>query len=219
MPNDKYIHNTSNNDYTGISIEKKSFGTIKKTGEKAELFTIKNKNMIKATRNNNDIKNAYNKIDCFSQLIRDLKGSRDIITFVSDKQIERVMDILTLQGIKHAKITEEESAKNIVNEFGDTERQDIIRRFQTGDLQVLVGIKCLDEGIDIKNARIAILLSNSTNPREYVQRIGRVIRYAPNKKVSVIYDLIVLTDNEAINLKEAKRALSIAENAKNKVKL
>ena len=172
------------------------------------------------------IKNADNKIHCFEKLINDLVEERDIILFVSDKQISRVMDILTFKSIKHAKITEEESAKNIVNDFGDTERQDIIRRFQTGELQVLVGIKCLDEGIDIKNARIAILLSNSTNPREYVQRVGRVIRDMPNKLPSVIYDIIVEPNKlmhgaDNILEKEGRRANQIAQNAENydKVKL
>ena len=85
---------------------------------------------------------------------------------------------------------------------------------------MLVGIKCLDEGIDIPNARVAILMSSSTNPREYVQRVGRVIRQAPNKKESIIYDFIVkpncsISSVSNILEKEARRALYIAKNAIN----
>ena len=99
-----------------------------------------------------------------------------------------------------------------------TEREEIIEQFRRETVQVLIGIKCLDEGIDIKNARIAILMASSTNPREYVQRVGRVIRPDKNKKFSIIYDLIVVPDEDGpmtILQKEARRALMIASNAIN----
>ena len=55
-----------------------------------------------------------------------------------------------------------------------------------------MAIKCLDEGIDIPPARIAILLSSSGNSREYVQRRGRVLRHFTDKKKAIIYDIIVI---------------------------
>lgn len=129
-------------------------------------------------------KNAEGKYYALSKLFDQLiPGSIvDTILFVSDKQIKGAFDILSEKHIKRAKITERESASKVVNNDGDTERQEIISQFNQRQLQVLVGIKCLDEGIDIPNARIAILMSSSTNPREFVQRVGRVIRQAPNKK-------------------------------------
>ena len=125
---------------------------------------------------------------------------------------------MSKKNIKRAKITESESASKIVNIEGDTERQELIKQFVNRQLQVLVGIKCLDEGIDIPNARIAILMASSTNPREFVQRVGRVIRQAPNKEPSIIYDFIVLPSGTAgIGLleKEGRRAQHIAKNAIN----
>ena len=61
---------------------------------------------------------------------------------------------------------------------------------------MLAAISCLDEGIDIPSADTAILMSNSANPREYVQRIGRVIRQAKGKTHACIYDFIVEPDWE-----------------------
>lgn len=59
-------------------------------------------------------------------------------------------------------------------------------------------------------------MSSSTNPREFVQRVGRVIRQAVNKKTSEIYDFIAFSDSAAGLLeKEAKRAQLIAVNADN----
>lgn len=165
-------------------------------------------------------KNALNKYSAFEELIQELNPATitDTLCFVSDKQIVRVFEILTKYKIKRAKITENESASKIVNSAGETERQELITQFKKRIMQVLVGEKCLDEGIDITNARIAILMSSSTNPREYVQRVGRVIRPYPGKQVSLIYDFIVTSgskESDSIIEKEARRAAHIAKNATN----
>jgi superfamily II DNA or RNA helicase len=86
----------------------------------------------------------------------------------------------------------------------------------------------LDEGVDVPAARIAILLASSTNPREYIQRIGRVIRRSQNKREAIIYDMIVAPSLDRlppemkkiesdIFQKEIKRCQYIAELAINNV--
>lgn len=166
-------------------------------------------------------KNAENKIGAFEELIRELNPANihDTIVFVSDKQIEKCLEILGSMQVKRSKITESESASKVVNKEGETERQQIISQFARHQIQVLVGIKCLDEGIDIPNANTAILLSSSTNPREYIQRVGRVIRQAPGKPTSRIYDFIVLSAHSShtpfMLEKEGRRAFAIAQNAVN----
>ena len=66
-------------------------------------------------------------------------------------------------------------------------------------LQALVAIKCLDEGVNIPGIRTAFLLASSTNPKEYIQRRGRVLRKAAGKDFAVIYDFITLpTSNRPI---------------------
>ena len=71
-----------------------------------------------------------------------------------------------------------------------------------------------------KNARIAIIMASSINSREYIHRVGRVIRTAPEKKPSEIYDLVVTTykddaANSKILEKEARRTKLIAQNSLN----
>lgn len=164
------------------------------------------------------VKRAENKLEMFQVVIDELQRETritDCITFVDEEHLDDVLSICTKNRISKAKITQQESTTKVVNYNGDTERQNLIKSFSNKNIQMLIGIKCLDEGIDIPDARIAILMASSINPREYVQRIGRVIRYAPNKKTSIIYDMIVFGDNEQLNTKEAKRAKYIAENAKN----
>lgn len=75
----------------------------------------------------------------------------------------------------------------------DTEqRKRLLERFESGELQVLVAIKCLDEGVDVPATQKVYILSSSTNPREFIQRRGRVLRNHPTKKYSYIHDFIVI---------------------------
>lgn len=64
----------------------------------------------------------------------------------------------------------------------------------TTDGGIVVAVKCLDEGIDIPAADTALILASSRNPREYIQRRGRVLRKAPGKLTARIHDLLVLPD-------------------------
>lgn len=169
------------------------------------------------------LKNADEKMTMVETIIDNINSKeriKDTIIFTTDKKIDDVLMMLGKKGIMRSKITEEESPSKIVGVRGNTEREEFIDQFRDGTMQVLIGLKCLDEGIDIKNARIAILMASTTNPREFVQRVGRVIRVAKGKAYSEIYDLIVTTSaedssNNKILEKEAKRTKLIACNAEN----
>ena len=69
----------------------------------------------------------------------------------------------------------------------------IKKEFAKGDmLQALVAIKCLDEGVNIPSIKTAFILASSTNPKEYIQRRGRVLRKFPGKEYAIIFDFITL---------------------------
>ena len=101
------------------------------------------------------------------------------------RQIEAVTKILGNElGMSVARFTSEESAE---------ERASIKEHFQNGNgLQAIVAIKCLDEGVNIPGIRTAFILASTTNPKEYIQRRGRVLRKAPNKEFAEIYDFVTL---------------------------
>ncbi len=163
-------------------------------------------------------KNAAEKVPALSELLDEMNPDNiwDTIIFTSDKQIVPFMEMLSAKKITRAKITEEISATKTNKDTGLTERQQILDGFAKRSLQVILGIKCLDEGIDVTTARVAILMASSTNPREYIQRVGRVIRPAPGKEISEIYDFIVLDDQGAPLLDNAKKRVAlIAGNAQN----
>ena len=73
------------------------------------------------------------------------------------------------------------------------EREVIKHRFAEADpYQAIVAIKCLDEGVNIPSIKTAFILASTTNPKEYIQRRGRVLRLAPHKPYAVIYDFVTL---------------------------
>lgn len=81
---------------------------------------------------------------------------------------------------------------------------------------VLLAIKCLDEGIDIPLINRALILASSTNPREYIQRRGRVLRRSPGKYSAQLFDVIVTNVNgKAVTPSEVVRAMEFAEDARN----
>jgi superfamily II DNA or RNA helicase len=83
---------------------------------------------------------------------------------------------------------------------------------------VLVAIKCLDEGVDIPSATHALILASSQNPREYIQRRGRVLRsnISSGKSHATIFDVVV-TSSEGVplNKQEIERMLAFAGDADN----
>jgi superfamily II DNA or RNA helicase len=72
------------------------------------------------------------------------------------------------------------------------ERQRLLADFATGDLHALVAMKCLDEGVDVPSTRTAFILASSSNPREFIQRRGRILRKSEGKESSVIHDMIAV---------------------------
>lgn len=101
------------------------------------------------------------------------------------RQIDAVSNLLgNKMNMRISQFTSAESAQ---------EREQLKGEFSEGKhLQALVAIRCLDEGVNIPSIKLAFILASSTNPKEYVQRRGRVLRKAPGKSHAVIYDFITL---------------------------
>lgn len=91
-----------------------------------------------------------------------------------------------------------------VHKFDSTvplkERGKILKSFSTGSIQILCAIKCLDEGVDVPSTREAYFLASTSNPREFIQRRGRVLRRCEGKNLAAIYDFVVLPSGVSGNL-------------------
>lgn len=73
-------------------------------------------------------------------------------------------------------------------------RKEVLQQFQSGEIHVLASMKCLDEGVDIPRAEFAVFCSSTGNPRQFIQRRGRILRLHPDKHLAMIHDLVVAPD-------------------------
>ncbi len=104
------------------------------------------------------------------------------------RQIEAVVHMLGNElGMRVASYT---------SQTPSNQRAAILESFRQGHLQAIVAIRCLDEGVDIPQVRRAFILASSTNPRQFIQRRGRVLRRAPDKEKAEIYDFFVFPPME-----------------------
>ena len=127
---------------------------------------------------------AQNKLNILSKLI-DIEGEiKFALFYCAPKQIDDVLRLLGLEkGLLVHKFTAEEDTK---------QRKQLLADFAKGTLQGLVAMKCLDEGVDVPNTRTAFILASSGNPREFIQRRGRILRKVPGKDFSIIHDLLAV---------------------------
>lgn len=140
----------------------------------------------------------------------------DELTVDSNRQLNAVVKLLGSElGYRVTTYTAETSLD---------EREDLRQQFESGALQGLVAIRCLDEGVDIPATQTAVMLASSSNPRQFIQRRGRVLRPHPNKQRATLFDMMVLppdlgrkTFEVERNLlrKELKRFLEFADLADN----
>lgn len=101
-------------------------------------------------------------------------------------------DSTQLEEVKERMLSNYENVCKYTSKLDDAQRDDALRTFKTGLVNYMVAIKCLDEGVDIPACDSAIILSSSRNPREFVQRRGRVLRKAEGKDKAIIHDIVVL---------------------------
>lgn len=74
---------------------------------------------------------------------------------------------------------------------GIKERNSVLEDFSSGKLEVLTSMKCLDEGVDVPRSEMAVFCASTGNPRQFIQRRGRILRKHPDKHKAEIHDLVV----------------------------
>ncbi|TCD01230.1 DEAD/DEAH box helicase family protein [Pedobacter psychroterrae] len=135
------------------------------------------------------LNNSRSKIDWIRNNLQD-KPIDFSLFYVGDQIFDDVKRILgTELNIKLHEFTSRQSR---------LKRKQLLEDFSKGELQSLIAMKCLDEGVDVPPTRVAYFLASSGNPREFVQRRGRILRKHDDKKFAIIYDLISIPPMEFI---------------------
>lgn len=186
---------------------------------------------------------AQDKLPTLEKVIRPYKDQKHILVYcgstnvfdesketseTEERDIRQVVAVSKLLGnklnMKVARFTSEEDMKT---------RAALKKDFAEGaNLQALIAIKCLDEGVNIPAIRVAFIMASTTNPKEYIQRRGRVLRTfkdpttGKEKEYAEIFDFITLprplnnvpyltADQQQMDLPLIKRELARAEDFAN----
>lgn len=173
--------------------------------EKAKMLLIKRSRIAKK---------ANAKIKLATDIIqKNFEQGQSWLIYCEDSdQLQGVLDDLRDKGIPateyHSTMTgDREATMSWFREYGG----------------ILVSIRCLDEGVDIPAVSHALVLASSQNPRQFIQRRGRVLRRSPGKQIAVIHDAIVVpvdleAEPEQTSLLRAEmvRSIEFAQSALNK---
>lgn len=110
----------------------------------------------------------------------------DSETLSDDNDADRIINTYT-------EIVRSISPTTTVKKFtsGLKERNSVLEDFASGKLEVLTSMKCLDEGVDVPRSELAIFCASTGNPRQFIQRRGRILRNHPDKHKAEIHDLVV----------------------------
>ena len=119
--------------------------------------------------------------------IADVYDSSDVVE--DDAESDKLIDEYTQIVMNVSKTT---TVRKFVS--GQKDRESILEDFANGDLEVLTSMKCLDEGVDVPRSEMAIFCASTGNPRQFIQRRGRILRTHKDKKYAYIHDLVVVPD-------------------------
>lgn len=131
-----------------------------------------------------------------------VENDEDADNIFEQRQIEAVSELLDRLGWDISRFTSREPRKD---------RKTILENFRIGVIDAMVAIRCLDEGIDVPACATAFILASSKDPRQFVQRRGRILRRAPGKDHATIHDFIVVVPEAIEEHEEYARRLIVDE--------
>lgn len=182
--------------------------------KEAEQLLMKRKRIIHKARNKKAV---------LRQILEDIDKKRGNLsyTFVyvpegyeqdyskSDITITNLEDIHIID--EYAEILNQYDYKTYRFVGGLKESETVLTQFANNKIDVLLSMKCLDEGVDIPRAETAIFCSSTGNPRQFIQRRGRILRNHKDKKFATIYDMVVVPPLDQLK-DENSTELSILKN-------
>ena len=124
---------------------------------------------------------ATGKLAVLEQLLHSHRRDRAIVFTEDNATVYRISERFLVPAITHQTNVRERSA--------------ILKAFNAGELSVVVTSKVLNEGVDVPEANVAVVLSGNASVREHVQRLGRILRKRQGKR-AVLYELVAVDTAE-----------------------
>jgi superfamily II DNA or RNA helicase len=97
-------------------------------------------------------------------------------------------------------------------DIGRSERDDTLERFRRGDLRTLVSARVLNEGLDVPDADVAVIVGGALGEREHMQRVGRLLRPSEGKR-AVVYELVTRNTIEVGQARRRRQGLVVRRSA------
>jgi superfamily II DNA or RNA helicase len=164
-----------------------------------------------------DFQNAAIRTDEGRRALAAWRRSRKLVAFTEAKQAALARLLAEHQGNRLLvftgdndtayRIAREHCIMPITRDVGRVERREALERFRTGEFGALVSAQVLNEGIDVPNADTAILVGGRLGTREYLQRVGRLLRPAPEKQ-ALVYELLTRDTHEIRDSLRRRRELA-----------
>jgi superfamily II DNA or RNA helicase len=155
--------------------------------------------------------NSKAKIEELREILSENKGAKTIIFTQHNSLVHEISDRFFIPFMTHKTIKDE--------------RQDVLKGFKEGRYMAIVTSKVLDEGVDIPDAELGVILSGTGSTREFIQRLGRLLRPKPdngssnsnygNYKKARLIEIISSETKETNTSARRKRALKIMHNSSN----
>ena len=200
--------------------------------DKGGKYKLNKRGEILALKRSRVVAGAMQKLEALKREITPYKDDNNILVYCgatrvlddSDTSSDDESDIRQIEAV--TKILGNElnmSVARFTSEESMEERALIKEHFQNGGkLQAIIAIKCLDEGVNIPGIRTAFILASTTNPKEYIQRRGRVLRKADNKSFAEIYDFVTLPrpldSVSGLTIEQANRDKTLVKNELARIK-
>ena len=157
---------------------------------------------------------ARNKLPKLRELLQQTEPSPLTLFYCGDGSVEVPEDGTFLRQVEAASLLLGElgwRSSRFTSAESKTRRRELLEDFKIANIDALVAIRCLDEGINIPSCHTAYLLASSRNPRQFIQRRGRILRRAPGKEKAVIHDFLVTVPQSAVSDFDHERSLFGAE--------
>ena len=166
--------------YSG-NTDKSSFGAA--LAERARIIGNAENKIIKLNEILSNLKpSPYTLFYCAEGVVHDEFILENEIVEEESRQVDDVTELLYNLNWKSSRFTSSEITKS---------RKEILSNFKDKTIDALVAMKCLDEGIDIPLTKTAFIIASSANPRQHIQRRGRILRTHKDKEKATIYDFFV----------------------------
>ena len=154
-------------------------------------------------------KKTTDKINQFESWCKSISQNQILVFCEDTEQMNELVNILNQTGKKYVKY------KSDMTTIQKTKSLDF---FKDGQIELLLAIRCLDEGLDVPDCSACIIVSSSTSIREFVQRRGRVLRATDSQKIANVFDIIVVPPSDYMPEQEDS-ARSMIESEMERVKI